>query len=165
MNVELELNTNKIFDKIKKIIDSTNYNKPMKEGAKLLKQEAEDNFRQQGALYQGGGFTRSSGRATTRSKSWAPLAQSTKKDRVRKGYNASRPILERSGNLRNGFKARSTSKEASVTNTVSYAKYHNSDKPRKKIPQRKILGSTRKSRRAINLLVSNHIKSEIKRQL
>lgn len=156
----------RVLSKINKLA-SMDFSGPLQKSAALLKKEQQDNFAKQGAFYQGGGFVRVGGafsnrsRATTRSSSWAPLASSTRKDRVRQGYPAARPILERTRKLRRGFKEGKASKsQVSITNNVSYAAHHQYGTDR--IPQRRIMGFTRKSIEAIRLTFSKHITEIIK---
>jgi phage gpG-like protein len=46
------------------------------------------------------------------------------------------PILERSGRMRRSFKTKADSKSAQVWNAVDYFAYHQSNKPRRKLPRR-----------------------------
>lgn len=46
------------------------------------------------------------------------------------------PILERSGKMRRSFKTKAGSKSAEVWNATTYFKYHQSNKPRRKLPRR-----------------------------
>lgn len=150
------------------IIGINKWGKPIKKSMQLLREEQRDNFRQQGAIYQGGGFVRAGGAfvngggATTRGKSWQKLAESTKKQRKKLGYGASRPILERTGKLKNGFRiTKSNDDEGVIENNVSYAKYHQTGT--KKMPQRRIMGFSNKSVAAIRIEFLNHIKGYLKR--
>lgn len=158
--------TDKALLKILKRLQELDYSKPLRESAVLLRNEAENNIVQQGALYQGQGFVRKGGGfanlsyATTRVPPWKPLAESTRKDRERKGYPRARPILVRSGKLAKGFRIRVTGKSAIVENIVSYAGYH--QRGSKKLPRRAILGVTQKSYKAINLIFQNYIKDQLK---
>lgn len=134
---------------VKNAIDSvTDFKRPMEKSLNLLRQEQRANFAQQGRLY---GY-------------WPKLAASTKKDRERKGFSPNRPILERTGKLKNGFKvSKFTKDEGEIVNTVKYAKYHQGGTS--KMPKRKIIGSTDKSRKAIGVIFTNHIVGAIKGKL
>jgi len=152
---------------LNKFINSLNFKEPLEKGRKRLLEDLDRNFDQQGALLQGGGFTRRGGAfanlsaATTRGSAWAPLAQSTRKDRVRKGYNAARPILERTGKLRKGFKAKSDSDSIIATNEVSYGKYHQSGT--NKMPQRKIIGFSSRFLDYLIVELTRYISNQIRK--
>lgn len=70
---------------------------------------------------------------------WAPLTQSTIRDRARKGFGSG-PILERTGSLKRA--ATSAREITALTATVGfadghkYAKFHMSHEPRTKLPLR-----------------------------
>lgn len=74
---------------------------------------------------------------------WKSLADSTQADRRRRHFGPEHPILERTGTLRRslttdqglGFTTKSPASLAIGTN-VRYFKYHQSLKPRKKLPRR-----------------------------
>lgn len=74
---------------------------------------------------------------------WAPLAASTQRDRARKGYGASGPILVRTGGLRaDATKHRkhdASSCEVGFEPDHEIARYHMGDGPRSKIPLRDAL--------------------------
>lgn len=78
---------------------------------------------------------------------WAPLAQSTIADRLRRGYDAG-PILERTGQLRQSTTERGTpgnvfivaANGVEVGTLTPYAKYHQSGTRR--MPKRVIVGLT-----------------------
>lgn len=135
-----------------KLISKLQFQKPISDGIKILKREATENFERQGGIYDGKLFS---------AKPWAKLANSTKKDRARQGYNPSRPILERTGKLKRGFKENRTSQtEGSLENFVSYAKYHQFGT--KKMPRRQVIGSSKRSRTAIGLVIANFIGQKIR---
>lgn len=162
MNVNVEIdnkNVTKIFRQLeRKIADASS---AMKKITEVVVDESQRNFGQQGALYQGGGFFRPGGalanlgRATTRGRSWQPLAVSTRRSRVRRGFPAARPILENTGDLKGGFKSRFGKKFAEVWNKIDYAKYHQFGTDR--MPARRVLGLTKKSWAAMKQIVINHI--------
>jgi hypothetical protein len=90
------------------------------------------------------------------------LAQRTQADRAHNGFPPKRPILVRTGKLRKGFKQQGVSdKEGRIENKVFYAKFHQSGT--RIMPQRKIVGTTRKSEKAIQLTFANFIVKEIKK--
>jgi len=171
MNAHLSANQNQLTNilvNLNKIVSAgVNLQKPLSQAAVILTQEIKENFDRQGAIYQGGGFSRSSGAfargsgATTKSSAWKPLALSTRSQREELGFNGARPILVRTGRLKNGFKVkRITNDQLVIENNVPYAATHQNGTS--KIPQRKIAGFTVKSKAAIGVLIFNHIFGHIK---
>lgn len=53
--------------------------------------------------------------------------------------NKTHPLLEKTGKMRAGFKERLGPDYVEIYNTVDYFKYHQSNKPRKKLPRRIML--------------------------
>ena len=78
------------------------------------------NFQSEGELAQGG---------------WESLKDSTK-DRRKRGGDW---VLQDTGILKSKWKHLYTPEKAAVQSGVDYGVYHDSDKPRKKLPHRKIL--------------------------
>jgi phage gpG-like protein len=66
---------------------------------------------------------------------WPPLSPSTLRDKTRRGFGGKGP-LERSGAMRRGFQSVAKTDYAKVWNSLAYFKYHQSNKPRTKIPRR-----------------------------
>lgn len=153
---------NRILGHLNKIVSQgANYQKPLGAAAVLLTQEIKENFDRQGAIYQGGGFVRTGGGATTRSGTWKPLAPSTRDQRQSLGFNAARPILVRSSKLKNSFKVqRITKDELKIGTQIPWAQYHQTGG--KNLPQRRLVGTSIKSKKAIALLLFNHIFGHIK---
>lgn len=136
-----QLNSN-----IEGLTNSLKFQKPIKKSLEILKDEADDNFGQQGRIY---GL-------------WSVLAQSTRKQRARLGFGAARPILVRTGTLRKGTRIKNIKDdEGTIANEVDYAKYHQFGT--KKIPQRVVLDTSKKSRRAISLVFANFLSDKIKK--
>lgn len=148
-------------------IRSLKFKKPLQKSKDRLEKDLDRNFDQQGALIQGGGFSRPGGafanlgRATTRGSAWAPLAESTRRQRERLGYGAARPILQRTGKLRKGFAFKVDDKNLSATNDVSYARYHQFGT--KNMPARVILGFSDRFVDTLKLEFVNYISDEIRR--
>lgn len=162
----IEFDAKQVLKGIKELSKGLNTTKkPIRESLTLLKAEQQDNFTQQGAIYQGGGFTRPEGkRATTVSNAWAPLAASTKRERARVlgPSKASRPILIRTGRLKRGFRITNvTDSSGKIENTVPYAPVHQKGKAR--VPQRMIMGISDKSGAAIRLIFVNYVKDKVKK--
>lgn len=61
------------------------------------------------------------------------------------------PILEKTGKLRQGFRKKASNRQVEIDNPVDYFRYHQSNRPRSKLPRRKMLELTEPIRRqAIN---------------
>jgi len=107
---------------------------PLQDASKFLLADVEQNFVSEGGLVGG----------------WQPLAHSTALGRAREGFGAEHPILQRTGDLRRSFKANISKKKAVVSSYgVSYYKYHQSIKPRTKIPRRAMLVLTNRTKENI----------------
>lgn len=169
IGINAKVDLGKLTKNLQKFVDEIdNFGRPIKQSLQVLRDEQRENFDKQGALYQGGGFVRSggafanAGRATTRGRSWEPLKESTQKDRARQGYRPKRPILVRTGKLKQGFKVTKIGKkEAEIKNTVSYAKYHQLGT--RHMSARRIIGTTNKSKAAIKLIFLKYIQGSLKR--
>lgn len=136
---------NALSNNFDKLINSMDFKKPLKESAGLMMEEQQANFGQQGRLYG----------------TWAPLAASTRRDRVYNGYSAARPILVRTGKLMKGFVMRNlTSKSVAIANLVDYAIYHQDGTTR--MPARKIIGITRNMKGAIARVFAKYITDSIR---
>jgi phage gpG-like protein len=127
-----------------KFASSLNYRKPLTRSVEILRYEQKRNFEQQGREY---GF-------------WKALSVSTRKDRARQGYNPARPILQRRGDLKNGFRSYVYTNYAKVVNVVEYAVYHQFGT--KYMPARMIVKKTKKNVQAIGLTFSQFIAGHIK---
>lgn len=169
MNLEITTDAKKVVATLDKLANNTaNFSKPLHDISKLLLSEIQENFGRQGALYQGGGFVRAggafsnSGSATTRSQPWAPLKPSTVSQRVALGFPGTRPILVRTGRLKRGFRIqRILPDELTITNKVPYGVFHQLGTDR--IPQRKVMGFSNKSLKAIEQILKNHIHGMLSR--
>ncbi len=147
---------------IKVIVGLSDWKEPLKWAENYLKDEYKENFDKQGAIYQGGGFANSAGRVSTTKKAWRPLSQSTRVQRKRLGFGGARPILVRTGKLKNkGFAiVRRKVDGFDAINTIKYAKYHQLGT--KRMPQRKIMGVSRKATLGFKQAILNKIKKELK---
>ncbi len=75
---------------------------------------------------------------------WAPLAKSTQAERVRLGFGAAHPILKRTGKLERALTVGEgafasmapTSLTYRLSADVDYFKYHQSNRPRTRLPRR-----------------------------
>lgn len=87
--------------------------------------------------------------ATTDAGPWAPLAKSTEADRVRQGYPAAHPILQRSGVLYRSVAEKSgdtievaNGNYMAIGSAVPYIVYHQSTAARTRIPRRPVVALT-----------------------
>lgn len=78
---------------------------------------------------------------------WAPLAQSTLEEKARLGY-PSDPLI-RTGAMKGGFKAMVSTDQALIGNEMDYFKYHQSNKPRSRIPRRVMMKLTENMKQMI----------------
>ena len=116
--------------KHKKVSD---FKKPLWKSAQLILQDVERNFTTEGSLVGG----------------WAPLAESTVRARIREGFGGAHPILQRTGALRKSFYSFVDSKRAIITSKSPYFVYHQSRKPRKRLPRRAMLVLTDRTKQNI----------------
>ncbi len=65
---------------------------------------------------------------------WARLSPATVAAKARSGF-PSDPLI-RTGRMRRGFRSLVTSNQATIYNNTQHFKYHQSNKPRRKIPRR-----------------------------
>lgn len=87
----------------------TNFETPLRSIGSELQKTFQDNFSQEGGLFGG----------------WAPR---------KKDYPW--PILNKTGRMRQGFRQNLGKTELKLYNVVPYFKYHQSNKPRTKLPRR-----------------------------
>lgn len=88
---------------------------------------------------------------------WQQLASSTVLDRISKGFPGEHPILQRTGRLRDSLTEENhidacggiTARGFVIGTQVPYAKYHQSSRPRKKLPRRAFMFITNQFRLTI----------------
>lgn len=73
-------------------------------------------------------------KGTAIGESWQPLSPNTLKQKQRRGF-PSAPLIA-TGAMKSGFRAAVSSDQAVLSNTQEYFKYHQSNKPRKRLPRR-----------------------------
>lgn len=87
---------------------------------------------------------------------WAPLAKSTEKDRAREGYSPAHPILVRTENMKDSVVERTA--DTTIVSTPNYLsigssdpklRFHQSRRPRKKIPRRPVFEPTQDDKHAL----------------
>jgi phage gpG-like protein len=109
-----------------------NFKLPLQKSAKFILADVERNFESEGGLVGG----------------WQPLAPSTVRGRIREGYGA-HPILQKTGSLRKSFFSTVSNTRMEVTSRSPYYAFHQSRKPRKKLPRRAMLVLTEYTRQNI----------------
>lgn len=92
---------------------------------------------------------------------WPELSPSTVADKVLSGY-AGRGILQRTGTLQKGWQLYPTSTYALLKNPVPYAIYHDSDEPRTRLPQRKLVKFSSRVREEIDKRFKQAVIDKIK---
>jgi len=115
-----------------------NFSKPLKLSDRYMNSEIQKNFSTEGSTLSDG---------------WAQLSPSTL--RQKKGNN----ILVESGKMKKSFKSQLTSMKLTISNPTKYFKYHQSNRPRKKLPRRVMLGIKKEQATIINKFFSKYIKS------
>jgi hypothetical protein len=90
--------------------------------------------------------------ASTDAGAWPQLAPSTQRQRARKGFGAAHPILERTGRLRRAVMLESDStvtqspKQLMIAIDLDYFRFHQSRRPRLKLPRRAPISFTQDQR-------------------
>ena len=142
-----QIDVARISRRFQKLANSANgFAEPLRDGAELVVKESTRNFDTEGFLY---------------GSAWTPLSQSTRRQRASRGYNPSRPILYRTGELKRGTRiGLVTNKEAVIENPVGYAKYHQFGTVN--MPKRKVLGFSKNVIKAVGLVFANYIKKNMK---
>ena len=148
--IDITINTTDVR-RINKIVDNItrgmrDAKQPLKESQRMIVEDSKANFAKQGFNF---------------GTAWRPLASSTRSQRARLGYNPARPILVRSGGLREATREGILTKDtATVVNKSRIAVYH--QKGGSKIPKRMVLGISDRVQRAIEIVFGNWIKDMIK---
>jgi len=110
----------------------SNFKKPLRASADLVRQDVETQFKTEGGLTGG----------------WKPLTEGTIRGRIRAGFGA-HPILQRTGKLRRSFYSLVDEKKAIISSRSPYFVYHQSRQPRKFLPRRAMLVLIDKTRQNI----------------
>jgi phage gpG-like protein len=129
----------KIF---KKTIEGlNNFSEPLKGISQYMEKEIDINFKQGGSRLN--------------NRPWKSLKPSTLKQKNRK--YPSRPILVRTGRMRRNFQHSLTKDRLEISNKSDYFKYHQSNKPRKKLPRRVMLNILTRQKTEIIKFFSKYI--------
>jgi len=106
---------------------------PLWKSSKLILADVEENFETEGRLVGG----------------WKPLAPSTVAGRMREGYGGEHPILQKTGALRKSFYSTVFNTKAFISASSPYFAFHQSRKPRTRLPRRAMLVLTDRTRQNI----------------
>lgn len=101
-----------------------NLTEPLRRSVDEIQQSIQTNFDRRGSLFESGG--------------WKP-----RKD------NKKHPLLEKTGKMRNNFDDITRKTEAMIFNNTPYFRYHQSNKPRTKLPRRVMMKIDEKTRNFI----------------
>jgi len=119
-----------LIGEYKKVED---FSVPLRQASKFILADVEANFVSEGGLVGG----------------WQPLAPATAIGRARAGFGGEHPILQKTGSLRRSFYPRVSKKKAIIRSRSPYFAYHQSLKPRTKIPRRAMLVLTERTKQNI----------------
>ena len=100
--------------------------------------------------------SRFAGQSAPDGSAWEPLADSTIRDRLRRGYSAG-PILERSGDLASRILADWDDEVAVAGTNLIYAATHHYGDDTRGIPARPFLGVSDEARQAIIRTLLDHL--------
>lgn len=118
------------------------YTRPFEDSAAYLKQVfSRDVFDTQGAAI---------------GERWKRLSPATVARKARQGMQA-QPLIE-TGNMRASFHSIASSDQAVIYNTAAYFRYHQSKKPRSKIPRRVVMKLANNQRQQIVRYFQEHIR-------
>lgn len=92
---------------------------------------------------------------------WARLKSSTVKEKVRLGY-AGVGILMRTGRMRRSFKSRPSRTQVEISNPTAYFAYHQSNKPRRKLPRRVMMKIDERRREQITKIFQSAVAEKLK---
>ena len=106
---------------------------PLWKSSKLILADVEENFETEGRLVGG----------------WKPLAPSTVAGRMREGYGGEHPILQKTGALRKSFYSTVFNTKAFISASSPYFAFHQSRKPRTRLPRRAMLVLTDRTKQNI----------------
>jgi len=99
-------------------------------------------------------------RGRTVDENWPKLSPQYLAEKRKAGY-PSQPLV-RTGKMKKSFKTLFKSDLAAVWNTAAYFKYHQSNKPRRKIPRRIMMKLAHQQRETIQKIFQKHYLKEFK---
>src|SRR6476469_1171636 len=92
-------------------------------------------------------------------KKWQRLSPYTVAQKARQGYTA-KPLV-RTGAMQRAFRSIVASDQATVYNTASYFKYHQSNKPRSHLPRRVMIGLNENLKQSVVKIFQRYIHEEL----
>ena len=127
--------------------DVQDLRKPFKESGEKLKRTFEDDvFRTQGAAI---------------GEKWARLSPYTVAQKARLGYSAA-PLI-RTGAMKEAFRSIASSDQAVIYNTAEYFKYHQSNKPRRRIPRRVMMKLGENQREEVVKIFQRYLRESLRK--
>lgn len=100
-------------------------------------------------------------RGSSIGESWKPLSPVTLARKARSGYG-SHPLIA-TGAMRRSFRHAATNEFGAVFNTAEYFKYHQSNRPRKKLPRRVMMKLGNNQREMVIKVFQKHIFKSLKK--
>lgn len=94
---------------------------------------------------------------------WPPLSPFTLADKARKGFGG-QPTLVRTGSMKGGFETEAKKKYGVVWNSTDYFKYHQSRRPRTKIPRRPMMKLDEWSRQTVIQNFRQHLARAVRKK-
>lgn len=94
---------------------------------------------------------------------WAPLKPSTIADKTRRGFPLD--ILVRTGSMREGFRSQARPLSVVVRNIVPYFPFHQSNRPRSKLPRRVMMKLDAKRKQQIVKIFNEAVESILQKRL
>ena len=91
---------------------------------------------------------------------WKPLKPSYLAAKRRQGYPPD-PLIK-TGKMQKSFKSLAKTDHAEVWNAIAYAKYHQSNKPRKKLPRRAMLKLGNDQKALVVRIFNTHFQKKLK---
>lgn len=96
------------------------------------------------------------------SESWARLSPATVAAKARSGYGG-KGILERTGRMRKAFRHIVSSDQAVIYNTAEYFQYHQSNKPRNRLPRRVMMKLAENQKQQVVKYFQVYIRNSLKK--
>jgi len=92
---------------------------------------------------------------------WQRLKDSTVREKVRLGY-AGAGILQRTGRMKRNFRSRPERTQVMISNPTAYFPYHQSNKPRRKLPRRVMMLIDERRRQEITKIFQSAVQDKLK---
>jgi phage virion morphogenesis protein len=138
--ITFKVDTSQLENKFRQFSQGLDYTDVMQKIGENVVEETNMQFDQQGGRFL---------------PKWADIKESTKKQRVRKGFGT-RPILVNTGDLKKSFRVKQADSKSVIVGTdIDYATYHQTGTS--KMPKREMMKLTDKMKLAYNTMVANFI--------